>query len=80
LASLIFRGENADEELLEAYRADLWLWWIQQFLVMVHRKYGHLVHLPTSGGALEQPYRAMAILTTIQRVYFDFLKEQNEKG
>lgn len=50
-----------------------WSYFFRLFNQSVDYRTGSLLHLPFSGGLLDQPSRTMTILTTIQEVFLSKL-------
>jgi len=49
---------------------------IRLFLLSVNRENGTLMHLPTSGGLLNQPKKTMDVFLFLQEI---FIRKMNEK-
>lgn len=78
VARSVFNGHGIPTELEgEAMR---WATMIQAFLSSVDRENGSLLHLPFSGGILEQPYRTMSVFSLLQSVFLEEIEKANKRS
>lgn len=77
-ARSVFAGQRIPNELEEDGRR--WGLMIQSFLASVNRENGSLLHLPFSGGAMEQPYKTMQVYEFLQGVFMEEIDKANKRS
>ena len=78
IASILFSGGALPESSRGA--AEKWATAIRMFLMAVNRENGTLVHLPESGGLLDQPKRTMDIMLFLQNIFIRCIQKKMKQG
>jgi hypothetical protein len=76
-ARSILNGDIRVPDELKQLRIKWWPW-IETFLRCVSKRNGEYLHLPYSGGAMEQPHKTMKVFDVLQNVYVEKIKKDQE--
>lgn len=78
VARSVFNGHGIPYEM--EGDAKRWATMIQAFLTSVDRENGSLLHLPYSGGILEQPYKTMMLFGLLQSIFLEEIEKANKRS
>ena len=77
VALILFNGGMPDREI-EGYLKK-WSLIFKLFYTAVDRKTGSLLHLPFSGGIMDQPAKTMEILRYLQSLWIEKIADEMDK-
>lgn len=77
VALCLFNGSYLDREIEEYYKK--WHLFFKLFYTCIDRKHGSLIHLPFSGGALEQPAKTMEVIRYLQSLWIEKIADEYKK-
>lgn len=79
-AQIFFKGGNPaqDSELKEVWNK----WWVvfSHFMLCIDARYGNFLHLPFSGGVMEQPMKTTACFQILQNEFRKKLDSEQKKA
>lgn len=77
---IYFDGGNplCQEETKDAWKK--WEFFFDSFLIMRDARYGNILHLPFSGGVIEQPSKTMSVYRAIDDIYVQKIADDMEKA
>lgn len=78
VALVLFNGGMLDTEI-EAY-AKKWALFFKLFYTAIERKNGSILHLPFSGGIMEQPAKTMEVIRFLQSLWIEKIADEMDKA
>ena len=79
VARLFFIGGHPESDPEIKHFWFKWRVYFEVFSICVDSRYGNILHLPYSGGVMEQPHRELQILQYLQSLYREYLNEETKK-
>lgn len=78
VARVLFYGGMIDREM-EQYQKK-WGLFFRLFFICIDRETGSLLHMPYSGGAMEQPYKTMQVINYLQSLWIEKLADEIKRS
>jgi hypothetical protein len=77
VANILFEGGHITHDYVPFVQK--WGYCVRLFLVSVDHENASLVHLPCSGGVLEQPFRTMQVFEYLQSLFIKYVNKEQKK-
>lgn len=80
ISQVFFEGGHPDRDPEIKTIWSKWKIYFESFMLIIDARYGNLLHLPYSGGILEQPYREAYIYLELQGNFREHLQKEADRA